>query len=54
VKAWFVVNMGLNPDKVKTVGYGATRPAEGVPLEGSIEELQGHRRTEIVIRRAKK
>jgi len=54
VKAWFVVNMSLTPDKVKTVGYGATKPAEGVPLEGSIEELQGHRRTEIVIRRAKK
>lgn len=54
VKAWFVANMSLNPDKLKTVGYGATRPAEGVPLEGSIEELQGHRRTEIVIRRAKK
>jgi len=54
VKAWFVVNMNLNPDKLMTVGFGATRPAEGVPLEGGIEELQGHRRTEIVIRRAKK
>jgi outer membrane protein OmpA-like peptidoglycan-associated protein len=54
VRAWFVANLGLNPDNVKTVGYGATRPAEGVPLAGSIEEMQGHRRTEIVIRRAKK
>jgi outer membrane protein OmpA-like peptidoglycan-associated protein len=54
VKAWFVANMGLNPDKLKTVGYGATHPAEGVPLEGSIDELQGHRRTEIVIRRPKR
>ena len=25
-----------------------------VPLNGTIEEMQGHRRTEIVIRRAKK
>jgi outer membrane protein OmpA-like peptidoglycan-associated protein len=54
VKAWFVVNLSINPDSVKTVGYGATRPAEGVPLDGSIEEMQGHRRTEIVIRRPKK
>jgi outer membrane protein OmpA-like peptidoglycan-associated protein len=54
VKAWFVANMNLSPEKLKTVGYGADRPAEGVPLEGSIDELQGHRRTEIVIRRPKK
>jgi outer membrane protein OmpA-like peptidoglycan-associated protein len=54
VKAWFVANMNLNPDNVRTVGYGATRPAEGVPLNGTIEEMQGHRRTEIVIHRAKK
>ena len=54
VKAWFVVNMGLDPAKVSTVGYGATRPAEGVPLTGTIEELQGHRRTEIIVRRPKK
>ena len=54
VRAWFVVNMNVPPDNVKTVGYGSTRPAEGVPLDGSIEDMQGHRRTEIVIRRAKK
>lgn len=54
VKAWFVTNLNLDPAKVRTVGYGATRPAEGIPLEGTIEELQGHRRTEIVIRRPKK
>ena len=54
VKAWFVVNMGLSPEKVNTVGYGATRPAEGVPLGGTIEEMQGHRRTEIIVRRPKK
>jgi hypothetical protein len=46
--------MDVNPDHVKTIGYGATRPAEGVPLSGTIEEMQGHRRTEIVIRRPKK
>ena len=54
VRAWFVVNMNVPPQNVKTIGYGATRPAEGVPLEGTNDELQGHRRTEIVIRRAKK
>ena len=54
VRAWFVANMNVNPDNVKTIGYGSTRPAEGVPLAGTNEELQGHRRTEIVIRRAKK
>ena len=54
VRAWFVANLNINPSNVKTVGYGATRPAEGVPLNGTIEEMQGHRRTEIVIRRAKK
>jgi outer membrane protein OmpA-like peptidoglycan-associated protein len=54
VKAWFVVNMGLQPDMIQTVGYGATRPAEGVPLDGTIEEMQGHRRTEIIVRRPKK
>ena len=54
MRAWFVVNMNVPPEHVKTSGYGATRPAEGVPLNGTIEEMQGHRRTEIVIRRAKK
>ncbi len=54
VRAWFVANMNIPPQNVKTVGYGSTRPAEGVPLDGTIEEMQGHRRTEIVIRRAKK
>ena len=54
VKAWFVANLHLSPERLTTVGYGASRPAEGVPLDGTIEEMQGHRRTEIVIRRAKK
>jgi outer membrane protein OmpA-like peptidoglycan-associated protein len=54
VKAWFVVNLGINPDNMKTMGFGSTKPAEGVPLDGTIEEMQGHRRTEIVIRRPKK
>jgi outer membrane protein OmpA-like peptidoglycan-associated protein len=53
VKAWFVVNLGISPENIQTVGYGATRPADGVPLNGTIEEMQGHRRTEIIIRRAK-
>jgi outer membrane protein OmpA-like peptidoglycan-associated protein len=54
VRAWFVANLGLDPAKVQTVGYGATKPAEGVPMEGTIEELQGHRRTEIIVRRPKR
>jgi outer membrane protein OmpA-like peptidoglycan-associated protein len=54
VKAWFVANLNLNPDMVQTIGYGATRPVPGVPLEGTIEEMQGHRRTEIIVRRPKK
>ena len=54
VRAWFVANMNVNPDNVKIIGYGATRPAEGVPLTGTVEQMQGHRRTEIVIRRPKK
>jgi outer membrane protein OmpA-like peptidoglycan-associated protein len=53
VRGWFVTQLGLDPAKVQTIGYGATRPAEGVPLEGTPEELQGHRRTEIIVRRAK-
>jgi outer membrane protein OmpA-like peptidoglycan-associated protein len=53
VRAWFVVNMNVPPQNVKIVGYGSTRPADGVPTDGTIEEMQGHRRTEIVIRRAK-
>lgn len=54
VKAWFVVNLNLSPERVNIVGYGASRPAEGVPLNGTIEEMQGHRRTEIIVRRPKK
>ena len=53
VRAWFIVQLGLDPAKVQTIGYGATRPTEGVPLEGTPEEMQGHRRTEIIVRRAK-
>jgi outer membrane protein OmpA-like peptidoglycan-associated protein len=53
VRAWFLAQLGLDPAKVQTIGYGATRPAEGVPLEGTPEEMQGHRRTEIIVRRAK-
>src|SRR6185295_8691412 len=50
VKGWFVANLGLDPSHVQTVGYGATRPVEGVPLTGTTEELQVHRRTEIIVR----
>jgi outer membrane protein OmpA-like peptidoglycan-associated protein len=53
VRAWFVANLALPPDNVQTVGYGATRPVEGVPTEGTVEEMQAHRRTEIIVRRPK-
>ena len=53
VREWFLANLGLPPGNVQTKGYGSTHPAEGVPLEGTVEQLQGHRRTEIIVRRAK-
>lgn len=53
VRDWFIAHLGLPPENVLTKGYGATRPAEGVPLDGTVEQLQGHRRTEIIVRRAK-
>lgn len=53
VRDWFIANLSLPPDNVQTKGYGATRPAEGVPMEGTVEQLQGHRRTEIIVRRVK-
>lgn len=54
VRTWFIEKLGLDPTHVTTRGYGATRPAEGVPLTGTPEEMQGHRRTEIIVRRKKK
>jgi outer membrane protein OmpA-like peptidoglycan-associated protein len=53
VRAWFITNLNLDPGRVQTVGYGATRPVEGVPLTGTVDQLQAHRRTEIIVRRAK-
>ena len=53
VREWFIAKLSLPPENVQTKGYGSTRPAEGVPLEGTIEQLQGHRRTEIIVRRAR-
>ena len=53
VRAWFIAHLNLDSSKVQTVGYGATRPTEGVPLDGTLEQMQGHRRTEIIVRRPK-
>ncbi len=53
VRDWFITHLGLPPENVQTKGYGSTHPAEGVPLDGTVEQLQGHRRTEIIVRRAK-
>ena len=53
VRDWFIGKLALPPENVMTRGYGSTRPAEGVPMDGTVEQLQGHRRTEIIVRRAK-
>ncbi len=47
VKRWLVSSMGLNPEKIETKGYGATRLI--VPASGTVEEQQMNRRVEIVM-----
>src|SRR5215469_11142508 len=51
VKVWLVANMGIDPDRVQTQGYGKTRLI--VPADRSVEEQQLNRRVEIVIRTKK-
>ncbi len=51
VKAWLVNDMGVDPARIETRGFGSTRliaPAEGTP-----DEQQINRRVEIVIRTPK-
>jgi outer membrane protein OmpA-like peptidoglycan-associated protein len=49
VKDWLVQNMGIDPGRIQTQGYGKTRLL--VPGDRSVEEQQLNRRVEIVIRK---
>ena len=48
VKDWLVQNMGIEPDRIQTQGFGKTHLI--VPADRSVEEQQLNRRVEIVIR----
>jgi outer membrane protein OmpA-like peptidoglycan-associated protein len=49
VKDWLVQNMGIDPGRIQTQGYGKSRLL--VPGDRSVEEQQLNRRVEIVIRK---
>jgi outer membrane protein OmpA-like peptidoglycan-associated protein len=49
VKDWLVQNMGIDPARIQTQGYGKTRLL--VPGDRSVEDQQLNRRVEIVIRK---
>jgi outer membrane protein OmpA-like peptidoglycan-associated protein len=51
VKSWLVENMGIDPDRIQTQGYGKSRLL--VPGDRSVDEQQLNRRVEIVIRTKK-
>ena len=51
VKAWLIQNMGVDPDRIQTQGFGKTHLI--VPGDRSVEEQQLNRRVEIVIRTKK-
>jgi outer membrane protein OmpA-like peptidoglycan-associated protein len=48
VKAWLVQNMGIDPGRIQTQGFGKLRLI--VPGDRTVEEQQLNRRVEIVIR----
>jgi outer membrane protein OmpA-like peptidoglycan-associated protein len=48
VKAWLVENMQVAPERIQTVGKGASELI--VPGDRSIEEQQPNRRVEIVVK----
>jgi outer membrane protein OmpA-like peptidoglycan-associated protein len=48
VKTWLVENMGIDPGRIQTQGFGRTRLL--VPGDRSVEQQQLNRRVEIVIR----
>ncbi len=48
VKDWLVRQMGIDPRRIRTRGFGSSRLI--APASGSIEEQQINRRVEIVIR----
>ncbi len=49
VRQWLAAQMGIDPSRIDTRGFGSTRPL--VPATGTIEEQQLNRRVEIVILR---
>ena len=49
VKQWLSTEMGIDPARIDTRGFGSTRPL--APTTGTIEEQQLNRRVEIVILR---
>jgi outer membrane protein OmpA-like peptidoglycan-associated protein len=51
VKNWLIQNMGIDPNRVLTQGYGKARLL--VPSDRSVEEQQLNRRVEIVIKTKK-
>lgn len=48
MKAWLVVNLGVDPGRIETIGFGPDKLM--VPGDRSIEEQQPNRRVEIVIK----
>jgi len=48
MKAWLVANLGIDPSRIETVGFGPDKLI--VPADRSIEEQQPNRRVEIVIK----
>lgn len=48
VKAWLVQNLGIDPARIETIGFGAEKLI--VPADKSIDEQQPNRRVEIVIK----
>ena len=47
VRAWLAKNIGIDPARITTVGFGKSRLL--VPGTGSVAEQQLNRRVEIVI-----
>jgi outer membrane protein OmpA-like peptidoglycan-associated protein len=54
VRDWLLNRLKIAADNIQAVGYGKTRPIDGVPTDGTTEEQSLNRRVEIVIRNNKK
>jgi outer membrane protein OmpA-like peptidoglycan-associated protein len=48
VRDWLILNMGIDPSRIQTRGYGNTRPL--VPADRSKEEQAPNRRVEIIVK----